>query len=416
MVESVFVRRVGNVPLDRGRQLDEDECGDRESGVTPGPRMHVRVLLLPRADTECSPEPAGSVRMPPPGLHRDRSPGANRHAAVDRICRSPVGSSRRDDPIPSHQCHGSEGRSEARARHLRGCQSGRSRHPRRARRERPRRVRGGGRGAIPAGLACPHRGSGALLRDGQLLGDLSRPPDTARRRAAGDRLAHRRCGEERIHPRDRRAGPALRIDRRRYVDARRRGGLESARRAGMACRVARGGHRCRRGPRRVGGDFAPTRGDASAADRRRGAPRRRISRGGRPDAACGREPRASHPSLQRQARGPCGVRSAAHRRRDRRLRGRWRHRRRKRTVGLLARRRIEPYRRRRPPRTPRPARQRPGPRDDRLGVERPARCAGDMPLASTRRSTSTRTTSTTAAGRWRSSGRCPRALARPPAR
>ena len=36
MVESVFVRRVGNVPLDRGRQLDEDEVW------RPGVRGHSR--------------------------------------------------------------------------------------------------------------------------------------------------------------------------------------------------------------------------------------------------------------------------------------------------------------------------------------------------------------------------------------
>ena len=187
------------------------------------------------------------------------------------------------------------------------CADGNPGRPRchcRACREPPRRVRGRGRGAFPARLVCTHRGRPALLRRGQLLGDVPRPSDTDRERAPGDRLAYRRRCTERVHPRNRRTGPALRVNRRWCGDSRRGGGLEAARRAGVACRVARRGHRCRRGERRVGGDVAP--GSARCArrtPRELRSPPAPLPPASTPMLLAASNHVVPRPSLQRQARG-----------------------------------------------------------------------------------------------------------------
>ena len=219
--------------------------------------------------------PSISVRIPPRCRHRcrQRTRGALRHAAADRIRRSPVGSSRRDDPIPPEQRHRRRRGGEDRAGRLRGRESRRARHPSGAGRDNPRQVRIGDGAALAAGVICAHREPGALLRDGGLLGDLPRPSDAARGRAAGDRLAHRRRSGERIRPRHRRGGQALRLARRRNVDARRGGGSGTARRACVACGVARGGRRIRGSGRRLGAPVPPAR-------------RERIAAGGAGDAPC----------------------------------------------------------------------------------------------------------------------------------
>ena len=118
------------------------------------------------------------------------------------------------------------------------------------------------------------------------------------------------------------------------------------------------------------GAVAPTRRGGSSPVRPSIAPRRRLFRGGRPVAAGGREPRRARSPLQRKAGGARGVRSGAHRVRDRHIRRRRRRRRCERGLGLLPRHRVQPHRGHRPARAPWRAGQRPGPRGDRLAVGR----------------------------------------------
>ena len=209
------------------------------------------MLRIPGRRPRVAFRPSVSVRIPPRCRlgRRPQTRGAIRHASADRICRSPVGSSRRDDPVSPQQCHGRRCRGEARARRLCRRKPGRARNSRRAGREHPRTVRTCRRRALAAGFVRPYRGPGTGLRGGQLLADLPRLPHatggTARGREAGDRLARRRRGDERLHPCDRRSRPTLRIGRRWSVDAGRGRGPGTARGKGVARGVARRGHRCR---------------------------------------------------------------------------------------------------------------------------------------------------------------------------
>ena len=159
--------------------------------------------------------------------------------------------------------------------------------------------------------------------------------------------------------------------------------------------------------------MSPRFGEMPARVRRTGKPVPRCLCGsGRPASVRGVEPHGSDAPFQRQARGSRGVRAFAHPGGDRRDRGRWPDRGRQCALGTsragVETSRIEDT-------GPHglhgalvnvPAR---GMTGSRGGTG--ARCAGAMPPRSTRPSTFTKTTSTTAGGLRRSSGRCRRARA-----
>ena len=112
--------------------------------------------------------PSISVRIPPRCRLGGRlwTRGADCHAAADRLCRSPVGSSRGDDPLPLEQRHRRRRGGEDRACRLRGRESGGTRHPPGAGRDYPHQVRIGDGAALAARVICAHREPGALLRGG----------------------------------------------------------------------------------------------------------------------------------------------------------------------------------------------------------------------------------------------------------